>query len=114
MAFELRSVIIGRDSETGSDVTSCVLEHIDASCAPPAGAIVALRGKAQRQLLAALRERTKEQPARIWSLPDLRQVGRELGQLKNTARSAVDALVTTPYMQMTIGGYKFVDGSPKP
>ena len=86
-----------------------MVKHVkeEASTAPRAREF---RGKAQRQLLAALRARTTADAERIWSLVDLRQVGREIGLSKGTARSAVDALTTSPYMRPTLGGYRFTDG----
>lgn len=111
MGFELKPVPIGKDPDDDSEITACVVTHADGP--PRSAAAPQLRGKVQRQLIAALRERTKADPDRIWTLMDLRQVGRELGLHKNSARSAVDAIVVTPYLQTTIGGYKFVDGEPK-
>ena len=109
MPFELQAVRIGTDQDDGSPITSCVVKHLDAEAQP--GPVVAqLRGKAQRQFLAALRARSKTDAERLWSLFDLRQVGKELGMSKSTARYVVDVIVATPYMQATVGGYRFLDG----
>ena len=111
MAFELVPIRIGTD-EDGEAITTCTVTHKD-----PEGKSLftnlVLRGRAQRTLVAALRARSETEPEKIWTLFDLRQVGKELGLSKTTARSAVDSLVSSPYMQATIGGYRFVDGSPR-
>jgi len=109
MPFDLVPVEIGTDPDDGSPVTSCVIRHLEAEAAPPA-VMRELRGKAQRQFVAALRARTESEPERIWSLFDLRHVGKELGLIKTTAYSVVDALTSSPYMLATVGGYKFMDG----
>ena len=109
MPFELMSVSIGSDPEDGQDITSCIVKHIDAD-EPPAPVSMELRGKAQRQFITAMRARTESDHTRIWTLGDLRQVGREIGLSKSTARSVVDALTGSPYMRTTAFGYRFTDG----
>lgn len=106
--LRLKVVELGQDAD-GEPVTTCVVEATDEQ-ALPASAIRELRGKAQRQLLTALRARAAEKPGRVWSLVELRAVGRELGMPKGTARSVVDVLVTSSYMRPTVGGYLFTDG----
>ena len=112
MPFELEAVPLGTD-EDGEPISSCVVKHLDAADAPPQPATI-LKGKAQRQFLAAMREHAKEKPGAIWTLEQLREIGRKAGQHKNTARGVVDAIVATPYMQATIGGYLFTDGAARP
>lgn len=107
MPFELLPVQIDIDVEDHTPIFSCVVKHIDAD-PESAPAVVAFKGKAQRQFLAALR--AKKTPEAIYSLPDLRDLGRQIGLSKSTARSAVDVIVATSYMQPTIGGYRFTDG----
>jgi hypothetical protein len=109
MPFDLVSVEIGSDPDDQSAITSCVVKHVETE-ANVAQACVVLRGKAQRQLLIALRQRAQSEPERIWGLMDLRQIGREMGLSKGTARSAVDALTMSTYMQSTAFGYRFTDG----
>ena len=62
-----------------------------------------LRGKAQRQLLSALRAR---EPGSIWTPDEMRRIGREAGMHKSTARAAVEALAFSPFMTATVGGYR--------
>lgn len=109
MPFELVAVSIGTDPDDGQDITSCIVKHIDAS-EQPSPVTFELRGKAQRQFIAAMRARTEAATDRIFSLGDLRHIGREIGLSKSTARSVVDALTASPYMQMCAFGYRFTDG----
>jgi hypothetical protein len=101
-AFKLKSVQIGFDDD-GDEVTSCVIDPTDA----PTAAKALPQGKAQRQLLTATRARNV--PGKIWTLAELRQVGRETGLSKGTARSAAEALVFTPFFIVTVGGYACAD-----
>ncbi len=111
MPFELEPVPLGFD-EDGETIASCVVKHLDADAAP-AKALPVLAGKAQQQFIKALRVHAKDNPGAIWTLVELREIGRKAGMHKSTARSVVDAIVTTPYMQATVGGYRFTDGVPK-
>lgn len=112
LAFTLEAVEVGHDDE-GEPITSCIVRHVEADeAATPAAR--ELRGKVQRQLVSSLRVRSETDPDRIWTLGDLRRIGRELGLHRNSARSAVDALVASPYMTPTIGGYLFADGNERP
>lgn len=111
MAFELVPVTIGEDPEDGSPVTSCVVRHLDETHASPNSQTIELRGRAQRQLLKVLRQRANEPDAPpMWTLGELRALGRQIGLSKQTARAAVDVLVTTPYLSASVGGYVFTDG----
>lgn len=109
MAFELKPVVIGQDPDSGDDVTSCVITHTVHEPAPKA-ATPAFRGQAQKQLLSALRARSKDDPSQIWTITELRKICKDMGMAKSTAVTAVDTLAASPYMQTTIGGYKFTDG----
>lgn len=102
--FEVKSVELGYCDDYGEPVTSCALVATDAI---PEIKKPELRGKAQRQLLAALRARN--QAGKIWTLNDMRAVGRELGLHKNSARAASEALAFSPFMTQTVGGYTLND-----
>lgn len=100
--FTLEAVNLGTDSD-GDAVTSCVVQPCD-----EVQEIKSMpRGKAQRQLLNALRARSE--PGSIWTREDMRNVGRELGQHRGTARSAVEALALSPFMTGVGGGYRLAD-----
>jgi hypothetical protein len=109
MPFELLPVDIATDPDDGTPIRSCVVKHLDAEQVPTA-VFAQMRGKAQRQLLAALRERAAATPDGIYTLADLRQIGKDIGLMKSTARYAVDVLASSPYMQPSVGGYRFTDG----
>ena len=109
LPFELVPVQVGIDPDDRSAVTSCVVKHLDAEAAPDPK-VRELRGKAQRQVVEALRARTQSDTGRIWGLNELRQVARETGLSKSTARSAIDVITASPYMQTTAFGYRFTDG----
>ena len=108
LAYCARVVDLGRLDARGQSVTSLVLDSTDAPA--NVGNTRELRGKAQRQIVTALRARSQAEPERIWTLVDLRALGRDLGLTKGTVRSAVDAIATSPYMQMVASGYRFTDG----
>jgi AAA domain len=109
MPFDLLPVTIGIDPDSNEDITSCTVKHVQED-ERPTGHTVEFRGKQQRQFVAAMRARTKDDAERIWTLGQLREIGRELGMPKGTARSVVDVLTSTPYMQTTAFGYRFTDG----
>lgn len=107
MPFELVPVAIDIDPDDHTQISSCVVKHLDSDLIV-SPATVAMKGQKQRQMLAALRARAT--PDAVYSLPDLRQFGKQIGMSKSTAKYVVDAIVATPYMQATIGGYRFTDG----
>lgn len=102
--YQVQVVDLGYCDDYGEPVTSCALVETDAP--PPAKP--ELKGKRQRQLLDALRERNSEN--KVWGLAEMRQVARSVGMNKHSARSAVDALACSPYMTPTVGGYQLTDG----
>lgn len=101
-AFTLDVVELGKDQD-GELVTSCVIKPCEAMPEPKPE----MKGRAQRQLLNALRARTSD--GRVWTLGEMRALGRELTLSKGTARSAVDALSMSPHMVPTVGGYRLAD-----
>jgi AAA domain len=109
MAFELIPQPVGQH-EDGADITSCVVKQINTEETAQAPAVVELRSKHQRTFVAALRARAESTPGIAWTLMEMRQVARELGMGKSTARSVVDAIAATTYVRPTIGGYRFTDG----
>lgn len=110
-AFDLEPVDIGIDDETGEAITACVVAHRDDV---PHAAIVP-KGKAVASILRALRaqqdahSKTGEHGPLIWTLEDMRLIGRNLGQHRNTAREAVDRLVMSGLMVPTIGGHRLTE-----
>lgn len=106
MPFELCAVHVITE---GGAISTCLVRQCDSG----EPSLVAVRGKAQRQFLAALSARAETDPAKIWALGDLRAVGREIGLSKSTARSVVDALTAGPYLKLIGSGFQFTDGGLK-
>lgn len=102
LAYAAEVVDLGRVDRYGDPVTSLALRETE--CAPPARP--ELRGRAQRQLLAALRAK---EPGSIWTLADMREVGRQAGLSKATARSAAEALTFCAWTKATVGGWSLAD-----
>jgi hypothetical protein len=111
MVFELEVVDLADDlDEPGKKVTSCVVRHKGDDELTQAPASRELRSKNQRLLIAALRARAEADPEHIWTLADLRTVGKEIGLSKWTARNVVDAVVASGYTRACVGGHRFTDG----
>jgi len=107
-AFDLEPVEI--PTETAQEpMTACVIVHRDLPPpAPPAA-----RGKAQAAILRALRNRQSAVAVAImWPTAELRRIGRELGQHRNTARDAVDGLAIAGLLTPTVGGYRLTEATP--
>lgn len=92
--------------QDGTPVHSVVLVRTDA--------VSGLRrptGKAQQNILRALVNRQSEADMKlVWTIPDMRKIGRDLGQHKNTARDAVEGLICTGLLTPTAGGHRLADG----
>jgi hypothetical protein len=97
--FKLETVELGTNVDDVL-ITSCVIKE----CSAPVEARPEMKGKAQRQLLAAIRARNTAN--QVWTLEAMRTAGRESGLHKNTARAAVDAVAFSPFMTPTVGGYR--------
>jgi hypothetical protein len=104
LGYEAVEVSLGRTDRYGEQVKSLVMRNADT--------IVATRrvepaGKVQKVILEALRARQKgsESPI-IWTMADLRQVGKECGQSKQSVHKAVEAMAMSPFLTSTIGGFR--------
>ena len=105
VGYEAAEVDLGRRDRYGEAVKSLVMREAEVAGRREREPMP--QGKAQRQLLTALRERQRASDSEmIWSLPDLRQIGREAAMSKTTAHAAAEALAFSPFMTGTIGGYK--------
>jgi hypothetical protein len=104
-----RIVGLGEEDADGQALTSLALEASDAPFAPGPAKAPDLRGKAKQKLLKALQARNE--PPRSWSIDELREIGRESGMHKSTARSAAEALTRGPHMTATDGGWKLTGSS---
>ena len=100
-------VELGYVDEDGEPVTSIALKQSDEDS--QVVRTTELTGRAQQQLLAAVRDRAQGDPTKVWSPDELRRVGRDVIHLnKNTARSAAEAIMQSSYMVQTEGGYRFI------
>jgi KaiC/GvpD/RAD55 family RecA-like ATPase len=106
-AFDLEAMEIGTDPETREPFTACVVVHredIASTATEP-------KGRAVTAILRALRAQQadcKNGPC-IWTLDELRAIGRHLGQHRNSARDAVDRLVVSGLLTTTVGGYQLTE-----
>lgn len=107
-AFDLEPVQVRTDEDDGEAFTACVVVHRDDLHAP----LASPKGKAVASILRALRAQQDAAPGPcIWSLEDMRQIGRNLGQHRNTARDAVDRLVMSGLTVPTIGGHRLTEAT---
>lgn len=107
-AFDLEPVEIGQDPATAAPITACVVVHRnDVAAMGPRP-----KGKAQADILRALRNRQADADAPlIWTLEELRKIGRDLGQHRNTARDAVDGLALAGFLTATVGGHRLAEAA---
>jgi hypothetical protein len=96
---------LARVDSYGDPITSLALVAADA---PSVKTAQQPRGKAQRELLAHLRSIRNVGPG-IWTIGEMRELCRGLGQVKGTARSAVEWLTTSGFLTPTVGGYRISD-----
>ncbi len=110
LVYRAEVVDLGRVDEAGEPVTSVVMLDGEIQLQRDLTRKAPI-GKAQQAILRALRNRRAEAPGPlIWTREDLRKVGRELGQSKSTAISAVDGLVCNGFLTATVGGHRLAEG----
>jgi len=109
--FELEAhvVPIGEIDEDDKPVTSLILKDT--------GQVPSLRnkvtGKSQKALLAELERRTSRPDCiGIWTEVELREIGRNLGMHKSSARDAVIGLRQLGYLTATVGGSRLTHQMP--
>lgn len=105
--YRVEVMDLGYTDEVGKPVTSCALVATDET--PKPAKSDDMPGKAQRQILAALRARTVKDSGRIWSLDEMRKLAIELAIHKSTRKTAVEAVAFSPFMTATLGGYRLND-----
>jgi hypothetical protein len=101
-AFTLKPVVLGGNPTTGKDVTSCVVEHVDA---PPESTRRPPSGKHQVALLAGLKEYVRGEPATIITPDDMAAIAKAQG-IRDRRRFAEvrEALVRSGWLVNTVGG----------
>lgn len=107
LGYEAVEVDLGRVDRYGEAVKSLVMRPTDAVVATKKAVPM---GKVQKMILDALRARQKASEKQlIWTLGDLRQVGKECGQSKQSVHKAVEAMAMSPFLTSTIGGFRLSD-----
>lgn len=105
-AFDLEPVDLGTDPETYDSISACVALYRGEVPEPEPQTVKGPTGKAQRQLLAGLRNQQKDAGHRIfWTLEEMRAVGRSGGLTKGTSYKAVESLALSGFLVATVGGY---------
>lgn len=106
-AFNLKPIVLGTHPDTGADVTSCVVEHLDA---PPQSARRPPAAKNQAALLAGLKEFVRERPGAIITPAELAQISKVQG-LKHRARlqEAREGLLKHGWIIDTVGGIRLAE-----
>ena len=104
LAYEAEVVDLGAADRYGERLTSLVMRQSVAQGERPISA-QAPQGKAQRTVLLALRERQKRsETALVWTVEELRQIGRECGISRQSVHDAVEKLLMSPFLTATVGG----------
>lgn len=104
LGYEAVEVDLGRVDRYGEAVKSLVMRPTDAVVATKK---VTPQGKVQKMILEALRSRQRASEATlIWTMADLRQVGKDCGQSKQSVHKAVEAMAMSPFLTSTVGGFR--------
>ena len=107
IGYEAVEVNLGRVDKYGEAVKSLVMKE---SNAPVKTVVHSPQGKAQRTILTALRERQKRSEGQlVWTIEELRAVGRECGLPRQSVHDAVEKLIMSPFLVGTVGGSRLAD-----
>jgi hypothetical protein len=103
LGYEAVEVPLGRMDKYGEPVKSLVMREATAPGKPAVAH--SPQGKAQRTILAALRERQKRSDTPlVWTVEEMRQVGRECGVPRQSVHDAVEKLMMSPFLKASVGG----------
>lgn len=103
LGYEAVEVQLGRIDKYGEEVKSLVMKETSAPSKPAVAH--SPQGKAQRTILLALRERQKRsETALVWTIEELRAIGRECGVARQSVHDAVEKLIMSPFLKATVGG----------
>ena len=104
LAYEAEVIDLGAADRYGERLTSLILRQSVAQGERPISA-QAPQGKAQRTILLALRERQRRADSPlVWTIEELRQLGRECGISRQSVHDAVEKLLMSPFLTPTVGG----------
>jgi hypothetical protein len=110
IAYEAEVIDLGAADRYGERLTSLVMRETAAQAEKPITAQVP-QGKAQRTILLALRERQKKsETPLVWTVEELRAVGRECGLSRQSVHDAVEKLMLSPFLQASVGGSRLACG----
>jgi hypothetical protein len=110
LAYEAEIVDLGAADRYGERLTSLVMREAVAHGDKPVSAQLP-QGKAQKTILLALRERQKRAEGElVWTMEEMRQVGRECGLSRQSVHDAVEKLMLSPFMVATVGGSRLAGG----
>jgi len=107
-AFALKPVVLGTNAKTGKEVTSCIVEHVDA---PAQSGRRDPTSKNQAAFLAGLREFTRGKPPGTVIAPaELQQIAKTQG-LKQRARliEVRASLLKQGWIAETVGGIRLAE-----
>jgi hypothetical protein len=103
LGYEAVEVPLGRMDKYGEPVKSLVMREATAPGKPAVAH--SPQGKAQRTILAALRERQKRSDTPlVWTVEEMRQIGRECGVARQSVHDAVEKLMLSPFLKASVGG----------
>jgi hypothetical protein len=104
LAYEAEVIDLGAADRYGERLTSLIMRETVAQGEKPI-ANQTPQGKAQRTILLALRERQKrsETPL-VWTIEEMRQIGRECGLSRQSVHDAVEKLMMSPFIVASVGG----------
>lgn len=104
LAYEAEVIDLGAADRYGERLTSLIMRETVAQGEKPI-ANQTPQGKAQRTILLALRERQKrsETPL-VWTIEEMRQIGRECGLSRQSVHDAVEKLMLSPFIVASVGG----------
>jgi len=110
LAYEAEVIDLGAADRYGERLTSLIMRETTTKTERPITDQLP-QGKAKRTLLLALRERQKRSESTlVWTMEELRVIGRECGLSRQSVHDAVENLVLSPFLTATVGGSRLADG----
>ena len=110
LAYEAEVIDLGAADRYGERLTSLIMRETTTKTERPITDQLP-QGKAKRTLLLALRERQKRSDSTlVWTIEELRAIGRECGLSRQSVHDAVENLVLSPFLTATVGGSRLADG----
>ena len=109
LAYEAEVIDLGAADRYGERLTSLIMRQSSAKAERPITEQLP-QGKAKRTLLLALRERQKRADSPlVWTIEELRSVGRECGLPRQSVHDAVENLLLSPFLTPTVGGSRLAE-----